>query len=568
MGTSDRRPYETATVLDQDLLDESQDNLTNKLEMIAEIETSTGTLYLSDRAKYVNGVYYSPRVEFPLVSRTVGEWLAGELEFSDLTLKINNTDRSFSEFLPGGASFESWIGKNVSVSVGLGETLSTYTEIFSGQVTEVNGFQRDTATFTLVCRSDFEKVNVAIPNQVLIPDDWPDIEDNFVGLGAPIIYGDWTVTLRPQAPEVPAFPVNGGNAGVIAGTTDLRLVISSTPISVFDDTSVTLQRGDAFYTFAASDITVVPLTDNQVFDIAQGNLMVDGSPWIYENGDNFFLKVKGIDLGAYDDNIVWQARDMLIRFGGLVSADFDSNWATYRDKAAPAQSSISTFKSRVWVQESINTLEQVLSMLEQVRLEVFVDRLGKFKINSLHFEDFDDSPTASLKNWDIQRNSFQPKLDERNNFNRAKADYAFSPAIGENKFSTELYRNQSAINQVDGRLISKLITFPNLYIASDVELNLIEIIRLASGYSEFITVVTTPRSILRDIGDFLSIDVDIGNVDYGFQEVVGMIRDIGYNPEGLAIPMKIWSFQMINFPGYSGPTGTVGGFDAVITKET
>ena len=567
MGTSDRRPYLSASALDQDLLDEAQDNLTGQLEMICEIDAVTGKLYFSDRAKYVDGIYYSPRVTFPDIVRTVGEWLAGEVEFPSLTIPINNADGELDNIMPGGADYEGWIGRNITVKVGLGEDGTTYTTVFSGPVTDVGGFQRNTTTFTLVARSDFDKLSVNIPNQVLIEDDFADIEDNFIGLGAPVIYGDWTVSLRAEAPEVPAFPVNGAKGTVLAGTEELRLVISSTPISVFDDTSVTLFRGDTYHTFSATDIAVVPATDNTVFDITQQNLLIDGSPWIYEPGDQFFVKVKGVDLGVGNlDNIVLQAKDILKRFGGLVDADFDANWATFAAKASPPESAISTFKSRAWVQETITALEQALQMLEQVRLEAFIDRASKVKLTSLHFDTFQPTPSFVMRNWDVVRGTFRPQIDSRNNWNQAKADFAFAPPIGQNKFSTPIFRNQAAIDQM-GKTIGKLLVFPNLYIQADVLLNLKEMLKLASAQAEIIDVNLTPRAILKDIGDFAALNVQIGNIVFDGTQV-GLIRELGYSPEGLAIIAKVWSFQMVNFPGYTGPNGTVGGFDATIIQET
>jgi len=570
MSSRDRRPYLTAASLTQDVLDNSQDNLTQQLEMIAEITAPDSSIIkVSDRAKYVGSSFYAPRVKFPIISRTVGDWLSGELEFSSLDLILNNTDKTYSPYLPGGASYDGWIGRKVVVKVGLFEQAATYTTIFEGFVTDVGGFRRDAITFTLICRNKFDSVNASLPQEVLVPDSYTDLEDSFVGRGVPVIYGDWTTDLREEAPSVPALPVNGANAGVLAGTTDLRLVLASTPISVFDDTSVTLYRGDTYYTFDAADITIVPATDNTEFDIEQQNLTVEGSPWIYAPGDEFYLKVKGVDLGAYDDNIVSQAKDILKRFGGLVDGDFDANWATYRDKATPAQSNIAAFKSRVWIGDDQKALAYALSMLEQVRLEAFVDRDSNFKLLALHFEDFVASPTFAIKNWDLERRGFNPQIDERNNWNRAKADFSYDPSKRESLFSTAIYKNSAAITQA-GKEISKLITFPNLYDEDDVVYNLKEMIRLASAYSEMIPQTLSSRAFLKDIGDFVDLQVKIGSVEFGNGTGVPcMIREIGYDPDGLAIPSKLWSFQMVPFPGYApGYAGITGGYNATITKET
>lgn len=571
MGTVNRRPYETATALTQDVLDDSQDNLVQRLEMIVDVETPTGTERWSDRAKYVGSTFYENRVTFPAIERTVGEFLAGTLEFEGLELTVNNTDKKFSPVIPGGASFAGWINRRLEVKIGLAELSGSYITVFEGFVTDVGGFKRDTSTFTLLCRNKFDSVNVTLPNQVLIEDDFPDIEDNFIGLAAPVVYGDWTTNIRPEAPTVPAFPVNGLNAGVIAGTTEVRCVISSTPLKSLDTTSVTLFRGDTYYTFASGDIAIVPATDNSIFDITQMNLLIDGSPYIYESGDEFFVKCIGVELGGgtYDDNIVEQARDILTRFGGLVSGDFDASWNTFRDKASPAQSAVSLIKARVWFQENAKAIDLSAALLEQVRLEPFINRSNKFAMCSLHFDEIETNPSYTVKNWDVSLGSFQPQIDERNNFNRAKADFDFNPAAGQQRRSTPIFKNTSAVTQA-GREISKLITFPNLYIQSDVENQLKEMIRLVSGYSEMAEVTLTSRAFLKDICDYIQLSIDIGSIEFDStsQPIVSMVRSLRYEPGTMGIGCRLWLFQMINFPGYTGPTGTVGGYDAVIDQET
>lgn len=588
MSTKDRRPYQSATSLTQALLDASADNMTHKLELVADITMPGGdVLRVSDRHKFVEGVFYEARVKFPEISRTVGQWLAGELEFSTMEIGVNNSDQKFNNLLPGGADYDGFLDAEIEIKIGLAELGSSYTRLFKGRVTDVGGFKRDRTAFTLIARPDIEKVNVSIPNQFLTASDWPDIEDNFIGLGAPIIYGDWTTDLDreklipddetspvDEVPDIPAFPVNGKDPLVnksppppvvpnpLAGDTPVRCVLASAPISSIDD--VWLRRGDNWYQLNPGDITPVPMTDNQVFDIEQKNILVDGGPWVYESGDEFWVKCKGVPIaGGYDDNIIAQARDILERFGGLVSGDFDSSWDYFRDKASPAESDIAGTLSRVWLQEGSQAFQFVLSMLEQVRVEAFVDRLNKFKLASLHFDEFESAPSEIIRNWDLVQGTFNPSIDERNNWNRAKADFRYSPRKSENSRSTPLFKNQDAITQA-GRAISKLVVFPQLYKQDQVETQLKEMIKLASAYSEQIDLELTQRAFLLELGEFVMINVSIGNVVYN--NVPCLIRSIGYNPQG-SLPAKLWSMQLVNFPGYTGPTGTVGGYDATIIQE-
>jgi hypothetical protein len=71
---------------------------------------------------------------------------------------------------------------------------------------------------------------------------------------------------------------------------------------------------------------------------------------------------------------------------------------------------------------------------------------------------------------------------------------------------------------------------------------------------------------LKDIGNWILLDVEIGSST--FSGVPCQIRDISYSPNGLKLPMRIWSFAMLPFgtwnPGY---TGIVGGQSATIIAE-
>lgn len=353
---------------------------------------------------------------------------------------------------------------------------------------------------------------------------------------------------------------------------NVQFVISDNSNSSFQSDQVFVLRNDAFTQIPSSEIVNIS-GGNNYFEVKQKSGVTwissdDGTTLVeyeFRTGDQFFVRVQGKDLSGYDDNIVWQARDILLTYTGLVAGDFDANWSTYRDKSTPAQSSISTIKSRIYINEVKNALEYALSLLEQVRLEAFPDRNLKLKINSLHFEDWDDSPSFTIKNWDVERNSTRLSIDERNVFNRAQGFFSYLPDRDQNAFQTSIYRNSAAITQ-HGQQISKKIEFPNLYIESDVVYQLIEIIRLASSSFEVVETNLTWRSLLQDIGGFTGLNVQIGSTI--LESVPAMIREIGYDPDGLKIPVKLWSMQMTPFPGYEpGFTGTVGGYDATIDEE-
>jgi len=573
MSGGNRKRYEVATVLDQDLLDDNQDNLVSDLRLVVDIETPSGFIRASDRNMYVGGTFYKAITNFPNIKRSLGTLLAPTLEFSTLELEVNNVDGALNNLLPSGNDFSGWINKQVDVRIGLRDVASTYKTIFRGFITEVGGFSRTTRSINIIARDQFDTVNVNFPNAVFTKTNFPDIQDSLVGVVVPIIYGDWTTNVEPNQASVPAFPVNGAKAAVkTTFTENVSLVISENDLVSFDTTEVYLVRGEVITKFDSADIVNVG-AGNRSFEIRQssttpaGTTLVEGTdPFEFNESDSFFVKVVGKDLGAYDDNPVEQARDILKTFGGLSSGDFDSSWDTFRDKASPTVSAVSTVKSRVWIQEPQPVLDYALSLLEQVRLEAFVNRDLDWSISSLHFDEFVASPAFLVRNWDVERASLTPGIDVENNFNRAQAAFNFLPNRNESFQRTPVFRNQAAITQIDGKEVSKLIEFPNLYIETDVENNLKEIIKLASSYFEIIDVTVTWRSLLLDIGDFVKLDVKIGSTE--FDNVPCLIREIGYDPNGVKLPMKVWNFQMVPFGSYApGYSGTVGGESATITEE-
>ncbi len=579
MSNSNRRLYLDSNVLDQDFLDACQDNLENKLELVVEIETGLSApndfIRVSDRPKYIGSTFYDNRLVFPLVQRTIGEWLSPDLQFSAQKLELNNADGEYDEFLPGGVNYSGFIGKSVEIKLGLRDVLSTYTTIFKGFITDVGGFARTVRSIVITARDDFEKLNVKFPTAILESTNFPDIGTSSAGKVLPVIYGDWTTAGNPVSNNavVPAYVVNEQDPDVngdTSNTNPVELYISINENRSFDTSNVWLKRGDNRHLIDSADINSV--IQNRTFKIDQdtGNTLIendDGSTknYLFESGDEFVVTVEGKDIGVgYQDNIVEIARDILLSFTSITAGEFDTAvWDSYRDKVG-SPNNISTIKARVWVQDPQDTMQYALSLLEQVRLEAFIDRNLLLTIRSLHFDEFESSPDFRVRNYDVVEGSLQPQLDIKNNFNRGQAVYNFHPDINENSERSFIYKNDDAINQV-GRAISNEVTFPNLYEVADVENQLVEILRIASSGFEHVVCDLTWRALLLDIGDFVKLDVKIGSTV--FEEVPCLIRDIGYDPEGLKIPVRLWSFQLIPFTGYAGVPNSVGGSTAIIDKE-
>jgi len=653
MGNSDRRPYLTATVLDQDFLDQCHDSLVNQLELIVDIEAPTlsrtwlaytnpsanivevtisehglktgetitissasdagldgvqtitsvpglgrlrfdkgsavsplgtldlsaeRTIHVSDRNKYVDGVYYEARLNFPVISRTVGEFLSAQLEFSSQELTLNNADGKYNKYLPAGDDFSGWIGNQITVKLGLRDVGSTYKIIFSGKITEEAGFKRSITDISFLARDDFDKINASFPSEIFAVSSYANIESDKENALIPIIYGDWTVNVEPNLASIPCTVVNGKDAdmnGDTSRTNNTQVVISANDNTAFDTSEVYIRRGEKAWRVDAADISAVPAGKNN-FQIAQNSnsmlaITVDTTDQVYafESSDMVLVKVKGKDLSGYDDNIIEQSRDILATYTDASLGDFAANWDTFRDKTvsggASIENAVGDFLSRIYINEAQSALTFILSLLEQVRLEVFLNRSQKLQILSNHLDDFEASPAYQIKNWDVEQKSFKLKLDERNNFNRAKGQFNFLPSRKENFQETRVQKNTLAITQA-GREISKRVVFPNLYDNTTVKNQVGEILRLTSAYLENVNVNLTWRSLLLDIGDFVKLNVNIQGTL--FTNVPCLIRQISYDPAGIKIPMRLWSFQMLPFPGYApGHEGITGGTTATIVEE-
>lgn len=656
MSSSNRKPYQTATTIDQALLNAANDNLSNQIELIVDITAPDGSIIrASDRNKYVGEHFYEALTNFPDVTRTIGEFLGQGLVFSEMTFELSNADGRFNKYLPAGANFGGWIGRSVVVKIGLRDVESSYVAIFRGAITEEGGFSRTVKSITIKARDSLEKINVSFPPDVFTQAAYPKAADDLWGTTIPLIYGDWTVNILPGLASVPAKVVNGadifvngeqltvtvtlspnpstavvfrainhrldvndeidvhsdnpsfpstlkgkhyvlsitaneftisktaGGAAVVLTTGDVtgnhhvekhsvsmlenvKLVISSNANTDFDLNQVWLKRSEVYYKVPLTIVQNVNANKNY-FELDQDNadFKIDGVHWLYDTSDEFFVRVKGKSIPSYQENIVAIAEDVLKTYGGVVSGDLDSTWSYFKTKASPSTAAVANIKGRAWIGEPQNAMEYAVSLLEQVRLELFFSREQKLSLSSLHWDEFDDTPSFVVRNWDIEKDSLVPQIDDRNNFNRVRAAYSFLPDMQENAFSTGYYKNDAAIAQA-GRAITKVLTYPNLHVESDVVTQMTETMKLVSGYREIIVCSMTNRAILKDLGQFVLLDVQIGSTV--FSGVPCQIRDIGYSPDGLKLPMRLWSFAMLPFqtwnPGYAG---IVGGQSASITAE-
>jgi hypothetical protein len=555
MSSSNRNPWQTSTVLNQSLLDACADNLTTSLEMICEIDLGSKIIYASDRNKYVGDRFYEAICKFPTIERTLGEYLSTEVEFSTLTVSLSNVDGRFNDYLPGGSMFGGWIGKRITVKIGLRDVASTYQTLFTGKITDIGGVQRSTTEITLIARDDFDMMNVNFPTSFLSVTQYPSLSEDMEGTILPFILGNWAEDLA-NGLGIPTYITNG-NAGIIEPTFNpigLRWAVNPTSF-----VKLKVKRGDIVFDVPGGNISSINPTLSSL-NVAQGFTAFDGSAYQYASGDTFFAWCQETTLGANQINLVKQALKILETFTPI-------NPATQLDitKWDQVALDVTSIKSRVWVNEPQSVLSYIRSMFQQIRCDVGINKTQKITLVQNWFDKFTANPSHKIKNWDVAQGTFSVRVDEKNNVNRLQGAYDYQPSIGENAKKTGFFRNDASITQI-GKTISKQIVFPNLYDGAQVEYQTKETLKMTSSILETITVNLTWRSLLKDLGEFVKVDVKIGAAQ--FAEIPCQVRSIGVDPDGVQIPVVLLSFQTIPFTGWVPPgSGIVGGVSATITNE-
>jgi len=266
-----------------------------------------------------------------------------------------------------------------------------------------------------------------LPTTTFSLTDYTYLGTELDGVNKPIIYGNWGT----YGPQVPAFVVNstdGNMNGGIGRTENVKLVISENANKYLTTSRIQLWRSGEIFSIDSRDILNVN-SDNNYFEIKQdGYTTFGGSKFFWQTGDKFMVNVVGEDLLSYDQNGIAIAKDLLKKYGGLTDLDFDSTW-TMMDKLTPAtpENSISIIPMNLWIQDSVSVLEQALSLLEQLRVEMFISKDLKFSLSNLHFDQMEYNPSHTINQWDVIKESWQPSIDVKNNFNRAKATFCFFP---------------------------------------------------------------------------------------------------------------------------------------------
>ena len=563
MPLSDRFPYKTAVEYNQDFLDLCYFNTTTELRLIADIETPNGNIKVSDRNFYVGGDFYEARVRFPSIERKLDDWLSWRPEANTLELEISNADGKFSDLLAGGTAFGLWIGKKITIKVGLRDVASSYKVVYSGFVSEVGGLIRKSYSFILNYEDYLSKTKVELPPKTFQREDFPDLEGRFLGRSIPLIYGNWmddmplSGVMEEGNGNVLGIPTTVVNGGLSLVDTTIPIEVVASNYYVLDvSNNVYVDRFGAWYKINPDDVTVT----NYGAIIAQntGNTVIEGENYVYLEDDRITVAVKNILPNL--DNPVSQCKHLMIQYCGYEESDFTTAWQTFDNLFK--ENGVRESLSRIAVYDPVQASRYCSVLLGQVQLQMYINAEGKIDLFSNDLEDFKlEVDRAAVKQADIVQNSLTVQLRDGTSFNRARASFAYNPIRRENYLYTRYWKNTLSVDAIGKEVTETTFQFPNLYKREQVEYHLHQILKLSSSFFEEVEVGLTWRHMLQDLGGFTKQVYVVSQLE--FKETPAIFRSIRHNTD-YSLTCTIWCLQQVPFGEWVGGTGSVGGDVSVI----
>jgi hypothetical protein len=571
----DRRKdaYLLATDLDQAELDETFLGGENEIEFIGTLvktvtigfTVTVYTLRFADRPKYVGDDFYEGRATFPKIFRTIGELQAPSIKFSELEVQLANMDGFYNQYLEGGASYFSFIGAELTIKMGLRDVAASFKTIFQGTVPEDGGSSVSRTDITIHARDKFDALNRRVPLPVINDVDFPSAPQDSFGKMIPFALGDWEhgYNFTADAKTVSAADGSGGSndvkadspnnfaGGLIGYNVGGGFFVFSVGTYTPDNAAeVHIKRGDDML---QTDFDTTPVNTAGYWSIMVNGLIDTGAvtvPYVYQSGDIALIKIKvPYAVGEYS-NFIKIAREILYELGDRVSGDLHaSSWNTLIAKATPAQSDFTTLKGRIWIgNEKDTVLGSAIGILEGVRVEMYIDRDGLIHLSTLHPEDFPAPGSATrVDQIELSEADVKQDADDRTFFNEAQINYSFTPATGKTALATGLKKNANS-QTLSGKRVAKSIDCPWLYIEADANYQLIEFLRFYSAGLSYITVPMAWVHLRRDLGEFLSINYNIGSLSY--TEAPMQIRDTTIDPGDCSVEKKLLSLHNFAYTGY------------------
>lgn len=549
--------YDESTSITQDFLDKTFSYGETKLQAVCEITNGSNIIKVSSIPKYVGDSFYEGRAALPVIKKTLGSFLNPTFQFEDTSISVSNVDGSLNKYFIGGSSYNTFIGSQIIFKLGISDISSSYIEVFKGEIKNQNGVDQNKDIIQFNAQNILTNYNRTLDLPQITSSTFPSAPADVIGKKIPVVIGDWTVGCNV---------VLTGSYKVNVSGTDYDAETYTT--NNFYGGIIGYYIGNGYFIFATGNYTPSTISNawlkrgdkllavnfNSTAQVVGGyytclitTIKKSGGGTIsysYEQGDELVISVS---IGS-DDNAVSQAKKLMTDILSLSSTLFGSTWNTLSSKSTPSQSAITSIKSRVWFgDDSTSLLEYINSMLIQVRLKLFVDKNGLFQLFSLHFEDWPStSSIRKIDKFQVIEQSLKINLDEQNFICGANANYSFTPVANSTMLKTILKTNTTSKTAIGGTNILKTIDFPNLYVQSDVDNQITEIVRLFSFPLEYLTISTAWTGLLDDIGDFINIDIQLNGINYS--NVPCVILEKSVNLQTFQIDYKLLSLNGFSYP--------------------
>jgi hypothetical protein len=227
--------------LNQQVLDASYPFM--ELVWVVDIFFQDQTFRFSNRNVYVEDEdstprFYEARVsKAPVINVTLGEWLNPQFQIGDVTIRLNNRDGYFNDYLPQGENYQSWTGTKVVIKVGFGEKIENFFEVFTGFVSTKKGIESTDEEITLRCYDQYDEDEIAIPAQAFDEASYPFVDEPYKGKPVPYVYGDWENDVK-EFGDLQAICTNASEDS----PTDYLFYVCDNPLRSLSE--IYLHRGD------------------------------------------------------------------------------------------------------------------------------------------------------------------------------------------------------------------------------------------------------------------------------------------------------------------------------------
>jgi hypothetical protein len=300
---------------------------------------------------------------------------------------------------------------------------------------------------------------------------------------------------------------------------------------------------------SGSDFNVSGLASNLTFPNGVA-YYIDGTLFILNRNDNTIYNYN--EFAGSSDNIGFICRDLLQKYSGKTTFDFDLLWNE------TARNDLAQFKARIYIDNKVTAITHINKLLQSFNTNCYV-RLQKYALFHITFDNF-RTDGDTIREGDIKLSSFAPTKEYNQYFNVAIAEYKKLP-FSDSTIVSDVYASPSGI-KLAGRAITKQLDLSPLYDRDDMDRLIPLFVRLASAEPEFINMTVAFRFLFVQPNTFFNVnffDYEPGKKSgRRYNNIPAFVRKIDLDLSTMTIKLKLWSLGTTQFGNYL-PPGTIAG---------